>query len=112
MKGQKGFTLIELLVVVAILGVLALIVIPNVVRFIGRGEEEAKLTELHNVQVAAIAAVAEATLGECDEYGTWTQLTPVNSSGSNDPEEYLLNATAYYYKVTEKGEVTQGEKVA
>ena len=40
-RGEKGFTLIELLIVVAILGVLAAVVIPNVGRFIGRGESEA-----------------------------------------------------------------------
>ena len=51
-RGEKGFTLIELLIVVAILGVLAAVVIPNVGRFIGRGEEEAKDTEFANVQAA------------------------------------------------------------
>ncbi len=48
-RGEKGFTLIELLIVVAILGVLAAVVIPNVGRFIGRGEQEAKDTELSNM---------------------------------------------------------------
>ena len=51
-RGEKGFTLIELLIVVAILGVLAAVIIPNVGRFIGRGEDEAKDTEFANIQAA------------------------------------------------------------
>jgi len=51
-RGERGFTLIELLIVVAILGVLAAVVIPNVGRFIGRGEEEAKETELASMQAS------------------------------------------------------------
>ena len=39
--GNKGFTLIEVLVVIAILGVLAAVVVPNVSRFIGKGKDEA-----------------------------------------------------------------------
>ena len=59
---NKGFTLIELLIVVAILGVLAAVVIPNVGRFIGRGEAESKETEYQNVQSAVFAMMVDNQL--------------------------------------------------
>lgn len=61
-KGEKGFTLIELLIVVAILGVLAAIVIPNVGRFIGRGKTEAAATELASVQAAVFSMMVDRSL--------------------------------------------------
>ncbi len=63
-RGEKGFTLIELLIVVAILGVLAAVVIPNVGRFIGRGEDEAADTEFSNVQSAVVAMMVDNQLSE------------------------------------------------
>jgi prepilin-type N-terminal cleavage/methylation domain-containing protein len=63
-RGEKGFTLIELLIVVAILGVLAAVVIPNVGRFIGRGETEAADTEFSNVQTAVISMMTDNNLSE------------------------------------------------
>ena len=59
MVGQAGFTLIEMLVVVLIMGALAAVVIPNVARFAGRGEKEAKNTELTDVQAGVDALISE-----------------------------------------------------
>ncbi|MBI4186993.1 MAG: type II secretion system protein, partial [Chloroflexi bacterium] len=72
-KGQKGFTLIELLIVVAILGVLAAVVIPNVGRFLGRGEAEARRTEFHNISSAVIAMMTDN--------GITAIPNPVNAAG-------------------------------
>jgi len=65
--GEKGFTLVELLVVVAILGVLAAVAVPNVGKFIGKGKQESYETELHNIQTAVIAMLADAYADELDQ---------------------------------------------
>ena len=65
-QGEKGFTLIELLVVIALLGVMAAIAIPNIVQFIGRGEEEANETDKDIIQTAVLALLSEAGVHELD----------------------------------------------
>ena len=61
-RREKGFTLIELLIVVAILGILAAVIIPNVGRFLGRGEEEARRAEFHDLSTAVTALQVENDL--------------------------------------------------
>ncbi|MBM3175991.1 MAG: type II secretion system protein [Chloroflexi bacterium] len=58
-SNAKGFTLIELLVVIGILAVIGGIVALNVGQFIGRGCAESARIELHNVQTATVAYMAD-----------------------------------------------------
>ncbi len=79
-RGEKGFTLIELLIVVAILGVLAAVVIPNVGKFIGRGKTEAAATEMANIQSAVVSMMVDN--------GIETLPNPVTTTSTNDMKEF------------------------
>ncbi len=104
-RGEKGFTLIELLIVVAILGVLAAVVIPNVGRFIGRGETEAENTEFANIQVAVNAMMLDNNLSEL-ETGDYSATPTSDMSLFPDPtptgDKFILygcNVTGVDYLV-------------
>ena len=118
-RGEKGFTLIELLIVVAILGVLAAVVIPNVGRFIGRGKTEAAATELANIQSAVVAMMVDQSLASLttpvsvatsnmSQFPDVTNGKVLYAFGGNATINYVVTqSTKGTYTVNSQGTVTQ-----
>jgi prepilin-type N-terminal cleavage/methylation domain-containing protein len=103
-RGQKGFTLIELLIVVVILGILAGVLVPRLISFLGTGNVAAANQEVASVETAALAYYS-------DNNGVWpTDCTTANVSLTDPPGtavSYLDKAPKYFnYTFNADGKVT------
>ena len=117
-KSEKGFTLVELLVVVGIIVALAAVIIPNVSRFTGKGNEGALSAEAENVQAAMDTMMANtgsidvAAFDAAMDFATqtWTAL-PTNGATSLNVESldgYLrAPSTKFFYCYDGFGLVTK-----
>ncbi|MEG0313798.1 MAG: type II secretion system protein [Erysipelotrichaceae bacterium] len=59
MNNKKGFTLIELIVVIAILGVLALILVPNFMGYLADAKETTAVSNARNAYSMAMTSAAK-----------------------------------------------------
>lgn len=68
MKRKQGFTLIELLVVMAIIAILASIVVPNVVGWIGRARMTRAQSEIQGIELALAKMLTDAGRNSLHEF--------------------------------------------
>lgn len=105
-RNDAGFTLLELLVVLAIMGLLAAIVAPQVLKYLGSSRSETAKVQIQNVNAALELYHLDVGRYPTPEEGLKALVTqPQTAAGWNGP--YLKKATAlddpwgqpYLYKV-------------
>ena len=70
-RGQRGFTLIELLIVVAIIGIIAAILIPNLLDALQKAKQKATVGDIRNIGTAWMSWVTDQMSAASAGQGTF-----------------------------------------
>jgi prepilin-type N-terminal cleavage/methylation domain-containing protein len=87
MKNEKGFSLIELMIVVAVIGILAVIAVPNLLKSKAAADEASAIASVRNLmtaEVAYFATTGNRKFGSLDKLMSAKVVDDVLGSGSKD----------------------------
>ena len=97
-RGQKGFTLIELLIVVAIIGIIAAILIPNLLDALQKAKQKRTVGDIRSIGSAWFSwltdQVGAAAAGTANTYDYGTGFTTISAS---DLLDTLFQSTSMFY---------------
>ncbi|MFC1908933.1 type II secretion system protein [Chloroflexota bacterium] len=106
-RESKAFTLVELLIVIAILGVLAAVILPNVTGLVGEGETEAAQAELVTIQSALDTMMAKVGISSVNATSATSDMSAFPTGSVLYPNYLRMQTTKGTYSCTTNGLVTQ-----